>query len=1035
MKNLYHKRWFRILPLVVLAMLLFADILRILIPSSSAASTGFLPYHDSYYGYTIQYPQNWKITHNSSHITIFIAPSTTPTCQVSIAATRKALIAQKALMGAMPQGAYSISHKTIDGSPMLAFSQYSSSAQGPDGKFASASTKKVLVAQPNSAHGVNLYTLSLDMFRAAFVRSKNVEPHTACESDFETMANSLMLAQGANGMASVVPGVLTDPNNPAIQYAEGHWSWTYYNHLSSDSHSYYCNSYIEQTLQCDPPPNIPGTDTNDNGQFDPGYFQPQFQCAEFVARALAAEGYIGLDPNLTPPIGSNSFSNYQSYNLLAVDSLYNFLTTKIGGVDIGNNPIEAVPGDIVFYPEHVSILIQVGSSASDTLVDAHNKDAHKQSYTLGYGSNVIHIVHLPSLSATSAGVTLYGSYYYNTNVSSTSTTYYNPGFYQVSSPASSIAIQPGWLVIAYQNSNGVGGLQKTFYSNAPDLRNVMFDNSQQVVDRQIASVMIYSTRICSSSSSSVKTGSIRTSASCQPPPQDCPNTAGFITDVTYPDGTAVSSGQSFNKTWRLQNTSNNCTWSGFTLNFISGVQMNVPASVSVPTTGPGQTVDITVPLVAPTNGGTYRGNWQLEDSQGVYVSQGGGGTVWVEISVPYSSGGGGGGGSGGTNSISASYPSVVTPGQHFQPQVTVTIASGQLLQSRGDMLRNVDGNLYGAWPFVAVVGTVNPGTPYTFTFYANNPIVAPSSEGTYSSVWQLWQNGAWYGSSVTITFTVKNGGGTAPGVPTLTSPSNWDYERGGATPTLCASSSDSNVQYDIQIFQGQSTPDSGWISANCWTPPTLGPYTFTWHAKVRDNSSGLESGWSDAWNFSIASQQLTMDPLTFNPPSPSAADGSIAVRSCVQGFGNVNLGLSYQINSATDGSANGDWHGFANGGNNCPDPNNPSTWGQLSSRDYADGDHLIEAIGTGPQGQTMIVTANYHLNHRRPQDTQLISPVNNVRINSDTVTFVWRPSVNAFSYQLVISANADMSSPLFNQNVGSVTSYQYTFSQDYSPLY
>ena len=114
----------------------------------------------------------------------------------------------------------------------------------------------------------------------------------------------------------------------------------------------------------------------------------------------------------------------------------------------------------------------------------------------------------------------------------------------------------------------------------------------------------------------------RQCSSCgQPPPVDCPNTAAFITDVTYPDGAAATPGQPFTKTWRLQNTSQSCTWSGFTLNFVSGVQMGGPASVSVPTTGPGQTVDISVPLVAPSNGGTYRGDWQLEDSQGVYVSQ------------------------------------------------------------------------------------------------------------------------------------------------------------------------------------------------------------------------------------------------------------------------------------------------------------------------------------------------------------------------------------------------------------------------------
>src|SRR5438270_5454490 len=153
MKNIYRRRWFRILPLIVLAVVLFADIIRVFIPSSNASGTGFSTYHDSFYGYSISYPKDWKITHGSAHITIFVALGKTATCQINIEVTRKALTAQKALMSALPQGAYSISHKTIDGSPALSFSQYSSSVLGPDGKFTSSSTKKLVVAQTNTAHG------------------------------------------------------------------------------------------------------------------------------------------------------------------------------------------------------------------------------------------------------------------------------------------------------------------------------------------------------------------------------------------------------------------------------------------------------------------------------------------------------------------------------------------------------------------------------------------------------------------------------------------------------------------------------------------------------------------------------------------------------------------------------------------------------------------------------------------------------------------------------------------------------------------
>ncbi len=506
--------------------------------------------------------------------------------------------------------------------------------------------------------------------------------------------------------------------------------------------------------------------------------------------------------------------------------------------------------------------------------------------------------------------------------------------------------------------------------------------------------------------------------------------------MTYPDGTPLSPNQSFNKTWRLKNTGT-CTWSGYTLAFVSGDRLSGPDSVSVPTTAPGQTVDVGVPLMAPGSGGNYKGYWQLKDNQGVNV--GGGGYVWVQISVPYSSPPPPAQGTGTDTTISCTSgcPSVVTPGQQFRPQITVKLGSGQLLQSRGDMLRSKDSNtLFGAWPQVAVVGTVNAGDSYTFTFYADHPIVAPSGEGNYQSIWQLWQNSAWVGPAYTIAFTVKNGGGTRPNPPTLTGPSDWIVFGDGHTPALCAQSDASNIQYKFQIYNSGQTPESDWQDGNCWTPPTLAPYTFRWHAKVRDKASGLESDWSADHNFTVASQQLTLAPISFYPASPTGYDGDLKVYSCVHGFGDVNIGLWYEINAATDGSANGEWHGFGGGpGGICPNSNDPSTWGSFPSREYADGDHLVRVHGKGPHGETTFVEAVYHLNHRRPQDAIPISPIGDTRLNSRTVQFVWHPSVNAQSYRLVVSPNPDLSAPVFDANVGNVSSYQYTFGQDYSPLY
>lgn len=123
---------------------------------------------------------------------------------------------------------------------------------------------------------------------------------------------------------------------------------------------------------------------------------------------------------------------------------------------------------------------------------------------------------------------------------------------------------------------------------------------------------------------------------------------------------------------------------------------------------------------------------------------------------------------------SVNSPSVVAPGQTFCFNVTVKVNQGQLVESRGDMLRNTDNNLYGHWPHIAVAGTVNTGQSFTFNCYGSG-MTAPSTEGTYESKWRVWRNGAWDGREFAIRFEVRNGGGGGGGggsVPDVQCPDN-----------------------------------------------------------------------------------------------------------------------------------------------------------------------------------------------------------------------------------------------------------------------
>ena len=110
----------------------------------------------------------------------------------------------------------------------------------------------------------------------------------------------------------------------------------------------------------------------------------------------------------------------------------------------------------------------------------------------------------------------------------------------------------------------------------------------------------------------------------------------FISDVTIPDGTDFTGNESFTKTWRLKNVGS-CTWtSDYSLVFQSGDSMGGPVSKNLNTTvAPGQTVDISVDLVAPNDKGTYQGFWRLRSNDGIVFGLGENASTsfWVTIDV------------------------------------------------------------------------------------------------------------------------------------------------------------------------------------------------------------------------------------------------------------------------------------------------------------------------------------------------------------------------------------------------------------------
>jgi len=93
---------------------------------------------------------------------------------------------------------------------------------------------------------------------------------------------------------------------------------------------------------------------------------------------------------------------------------------------------------------------------------------------------------------------------------------------------------------------------------------------------------------------------------------------GFITDVTIPDNTVIEPGKAFKKTWRLRNDGTGTWTTNFKLVFVSGDSMSGPASKPIDqAVAPGETIDISVDLTAPSVSKTYKGNWMLQTDAGI----------------------------------------------------------------------------------------------------------------------------------------------------------------------------------------------------------------------------------------------------------------------------------------------------------------------------------------------------------------------------------------------------------------------------------
>jgi len=166
--------------------------------------------------------------------------------------------------------------------------------------------------------------------------------------------------------------------------------------------------------------------------------------------------------------------------------------------------------------------------------------------------------------------------------------------------------------------------------------NVLYTAAAQTSEASGASTATNTPVGAATATSAFPTLSVPTATNTSIPVVRLCNAAAFVSDVSVGDGSRMSSGQDFVKTWRIQNVGT-CTWStDYDLVFAGGDRMHAPNSVGLPGyVSPGQSINLSVSLTAPSDSGSYIGYWKLRDEEGNLFGIGAGAqtSFWVSIKV------------------------------------------------------------------------------------------------------------------------------------------------------------------------------------------------------------------------------------------------------------------------------------------------------------------------------------------------------------------------------------------------------------------
>ena len=113
------------------------------------------------------------------------------------------------------------------------------------------------------------------------------------------------------------------------------------------------------------------------------------------------------------------------------------------------------------------------------------------------------------------------------------------------------------------------------------------------------------------------------------PTPPCTDVLTFVNDITIPDGTIVTPGQSVDKQWLVTN-SGTCNWSaGYRLKLVSGLDMGAASEQALYPARAGTQAVLRIIFTAPNDIGSYRSAWQAFNPDGRPF----GDTIYIQIVV------------------------------------------------------------------------------------------------------------------------------------------------------------------------------------------------------------------------------------------------------------------------------------------------------------------------------------------------------------------------------------------------------------------